>query len=57
MDLQSRGHRSGTQKRSEREEDPSTPGDVREWQSWRGNISHGMRQRVLHKIGLGARSS
>ena len=23
--------------------DPSTPGDVREWQSWRVNILHGMR--------------
>ena len=23
---------------------PSTPGDIREWQSWGGNISRGMRQ-------------
>ena len=38
---------------NEREGDPSTLGDAREWQSWRGNISRGTRQRALHKIGLG----
>ena len=33
-----RGHLSGTHRGSEREEDPSTPGDVREWQNWRGKL-------------------
>ena len=28
---------------------------VLKWQSWRGNISRGMRQRALHKIGLGTK--
>ena len=53
MDTSSRGHWSGTHRGSEREGDPSTPGDVREWQSWRGDISRGMKQSALHKIGLG----
>ena len=33
MDMQSSGHWSGTHRGSEREEDPTTPGDVLEWQS------------------------
>ena len=35
--------------------DPSTLGDARERQSWRGNFSRGMKQRTLtlHRIGLG----
>ena len=32
---------------------PSTPGDAREWQSWRRRILRGTRQKALHKIGLG----
>ena len=44
---------NSTHRGSKREEDPSTPGDVLEWHSWRGNISCGMRQRAQHKIGLG----
>ena len=42
-----------TREAKDREEDPSTPGDVRELQSWRRNISRGMRQKALQKIGLG----
>ena len=48
-----RGHWSGTHRGSEREGDPSTPGDVREWQSWGRNILRGTRRKALHKIGLG----
>ena len=35
------------------EGDPSTLGDAREWQSWSGNFSRGMRNKTLHRIGLG----
>ena len=50
-----RGHWSGNNKGSKREEDPSTPGDIQEWQSWIGNIywnlARGTAQTGLHVSG------